>query len=196
MAHRRSGHIRVASESRTAQVVSNGVLGMLLFVIVELMVFAGFISAFTIIRASAMVWPPPDQPRLPFAATAFNTAALLASGYLLYQARRAFQRDREGAQRALLWSMLLGAFFVVFQGYEWVQLIGEGLTLTSSSLGSFFYMIVGLHGLHAIVALGLLVHTWNRLRSGWLVQSQLATAEVFWYFVVGLWPILYLVVYL
>jgi len=196
MAVRRTGHIRVASESRTAQVVPNSVLGMLLFVIVELMVFAGFISAFTIIRAGAMVWPPPDQPRLAVEATALNTAALLLSGFLLYRARRAFQRDPEAAQTPLLWAMLLGGFFVLFQGYEWVRLIGQGLTLTSSSLGSFFYMIVGLHALHAIAALGLLAHTWNRLRGGWLVQSQLATAEVFWYFVVGLWPILYLVVYL
>ena len=196
MAYRRTGHIRVASESRTAQVVSNGVLGMMLFIITESMMFAGLISAFSIMRASAIVWPPPGQPRLPLEATAVNTAALLASGYLLYRARRAFQRDREGALNPLLWSILLGGFFVLFQGYEWVRLIGQGLTLTSSSLGSFFYMIVGLHALHAICALGLLVHTWNRLRSGWLAQSQLATAEVFWYFVVGLWPILYLVVYL
>jgi cytochrome c oxidase subunit 3 len=196
MAYRRTGHIRVASESRTAQVVSNGVLGMMLFIITEAMMFAGLISAFSIVRASAMVWPPPGQPRLPLEATAVNTAALLASGFLLYRARRAFQRDREAALTPLLWSMLLGGFFVLFQGYEWVRLIGQGLTLTSSSLGSFFYMIVGIHALHAICALGLLIHTWNRLRSGWLVQSQLATAEVFWYFVVGLWPILYLVVYL
>jgi len=143
-----------------------------------------------------MVWPPPDQPRLPVEATALNTAALLLSGFLLYRARRVFQRDPEGAQTPLLWAMLLGGFFVLFQGYEWVRLIDQGLTLTSSSLGSFFYMIIGLHGLHAIAALGLLAHTWNRLRGGWLVQSQLATAEVFWYFVVGLWPVLYLVVYL
>jgi cytochrome c oxidase subunit 3 len=196
MAYRRTGHIHIAAESRTAQVVSNGVLGMMLFIITEVMMFAGMISAFSIVRASAIVWPPPGQPRLPLEATAVNTAALLASGFLLYRARRAFQRDRDGALRPLQWSMMLGAFFVLFQGYEWVQLIGQGLTLTSSSLGSFFYLIVGLHALHAICALGLLVYTWNRLRSGWLVQSQLATAEVFWYFVVGLWPVLYLVVYL
>jgi cytochrome c oxidase subunit 3 len=196
VAYRATGHIRVASESRTAQVVSNGVLGMLLFIIVELMTFAGLISAFSIIRASAMVWPPPDQPRLPLEATALNTAALLVSGFFLYRARRVFQRDREGAQTPLLWAILLGGFFVLFQGYEWVRLIGQGLTFTSSNLGSFFYLIVGLHALHAVAALGLLVHTWNRLRGGWLVQSQLATAEVFWYFVVGLWPVLYLVVYL
>ena len=196
VAYRRTGHIRVASESRTAQVVSNGVLGMLLFIITEAMMFAGMISAFSIIKASAMVWPPPGQPRLPFEATAVNTAALLASGFLLYRARKAFQRDREGAQTPLLWAMILGAFFVLFQGYEWVRLIGEGLTLTSSSLGSFFYLIIGLHAIHAVVALGLLAYTWSRLRGGWLVQSQFATVEVFWYFVVGLWPILYLVVYL
>ena len=196
MAQRRTGHIRVAAESRTTQVVSNGVLGMMLFIITEAMMFAGFISAFSIVRASAMVWPPPGQPRLPLEATAVNTAALLASGFLLYRARRVFQSDREAALTPLLWSMLLGGFFVLFQGYEWIRLIGQGLTLTSSTLGSFFYMIIGLHALHAICALGLLVYTWNRLRSGWLAQSQLATAEVFWYFVVGLWPILYLVVYL
>ena len=92
--------------------------------------------------------------------------------------------------------MLLGAFFVVFQGLEWAALIRDGLTLTSSSLGSFFYLIVGMHAAHAVVALGVLVFTWVRLRRGWLASSQLAVAEVFWYFVVGLWPILYLVVYL
>jgi heme/copper-type cytochrome/quinol oxidase subunit 3 len=84
----------------------------------------------------------------------------------------------------------------VFQGVEWVALIGEGLTLTSSNLGSFFYLIVGLHGLHAVAALLLLAYTWRLLRRGWLVSSRLAAAEVFWYFVVGVWPILYLTVYL
>jgi hypothetical protein len=41
-----------------------------------------------------------------------------------------------------------------------------------------------------------LAYAWVRLRRGWLASSQLATAEVLWYFVVGLWPLLYLVVYL
>jgi len=171
-------------------------MGMLIFVISECMLFGGLISAFTIIRSSALVWPPPDQPRLPVAETAFNTAALLASGVCLYLAGRGLARSRERARRPLLAAMLLGAFFVLFQGVEWVRLIADGLTLTSSNLGSFFYLIVGLHGLHAVAALGLLVYTWLRLQRGWLAQSQLATAQVFWYFVVGLWPILYGVVYL
>ena len=188
--------IRIVSESRSEPLVANAVMGMLIFVIAEAMLFAGLISAFTIIRSSAMLWPPPDQPRLPIEETAFNTAALLASGVFLFLARRAFGRDRARTQRALLISMLLGAFFVIFQGIEWLALIGEGLTLTSSNFGSFFYLIVGMHALHAVIALGMLAYTWSRLAQGWLASSQLAAAEVFWYFVVGLWPFLYLVVYL
>ncbi len=192
----RHARIRVVAASRSEPLVASGVMGMLIFVIVEAMLFAGMISAFTIIRSAAMVWPPPSQPRLPIEETAFNTAALLASGVFLFLARRSFGRDRVRTQRALLLSMLLGAFFVIFQGIEWAALIREGLTLTSSNVGSFFYLIVGMHAFHAVIALGLLAYTWSRLTRGWLASSQLAATEVFWYFVVGLWPILYLVVYL
>jgi cytochrome c oxidase subunit 3 len=169
---------------------------MLLFVAAEVMFFAGLISAFTIIRAGAVVWPPPDQPRLPIERTALNTLALLASGVALAFAQRAYSRERRKARTPLLLAMALGAFFVLFQGAEWLALLRQGLTLTSSSLGSFFYLIVGLHALHAVVAIGLLAYAVLRLQRGWLSQSQLATAAIFWYFVVGLWPILYGVVYL
>jgi len=187
--------LRLASESTRSPVVANGVLGMLLFVASETMLFAGMISAFTIIRTSALMWPPPGQPRLPVAQTAVNTAALLLSGVFLYAAQRAYVRDHRRALRPLGIALLLGGFFVLFQGAEWVALVHQGLTLSSSSMGSFFYLIVGMHALHAVAALGFLTVTWLRLRQGWLVQSQLAAAQVFWYFVVGLWPILFLVVY-
>jgi len=165
----RSSRMRVV-ETRTQPLVPSSVMGMLIFVFTEMMLFAGLISAFLIVRSSALVWPPPGQPRLPLEETALNTAALLASGACLLLARRRFQQSRRRARAPLLASMLLGAFFVGFQGVEWVAMIGQGLTLTSSTLGSFFYLIVGMHAVHA-------------------------TAEVFWYFVVGLWPFLYLVVY-
>ncbi|HVN40567.1 MAG TPA: heme-copper oxidase subunit III [Myxococcota bacterium] len=195
-AARTPGRLRLASESRHTPLVASSVLGMLIFVATEVMFFAGLISAFTIIRAETPVWPPPDQPRLPIERTALNTAALLLSGVVLAMAHRAYLRDRRTARAPLLVAMLLGGFFVLFQGAEWISLLRQGLTLTSSSLGSFFYLIVGLHALHAVIAIGLLAYAWLRLQRGWLVQSQLVTAEVFWYFVVGLWPVLYGVVYL
>ncbi len=179
------------------QIIPSAVLGMLIFVMCEVMMFAGLISAFTIVRTSALgAWPPPGQPRLPLEETAINTAALLLSGVLLYVAHRAFKREPARASRPLLVSILLGAFFVVFQGFEWLGLIREGLTLTSSNHGSFFYLIVGMHALHAVAALIVLVLVQLLLMRGRLTHSTFAAAQVFWYFVVGIWPILYLRVYL
>ncbi len=65
-----------------------------------------------------------------------------------------------------------------------------------SALGSFFYLIVGMHALHTVAALGVLARAWLRLERGWLPPTSLAAAEIFWYFVVGVWPILYWRVYL
>ncbi len=161
-----AGRLRLASERQ--QLIPDAVLGMLLFVLIEVMLFAGMISAFAIIKSSAPVWPPLDQPRLPVGETAFNTAALLASGLFLFRARILFERDRGSALRPLGIALGLGALFVLLQGAEWVALVREGLTLTSSSLGSFFYLIVGAHALHAVPAIVLLGRIWLRLRRGWL----------------------------
>ncbi|RIL07293.1 MAG: hypothetical protein DCC71_03575 [Proteobacteria bacterium] len=195
MATYRSSRMQVVADARRTPLVPNGVMGMLIFVMTELMLFGGFLSAFTIIKSGSVVWPPPGQPRLPVEETAFNTALLLLSGAALFATRRAFQRDRAKARLPMLAAMLLAAAFVALQGREWLALLGQGLTLTSSSLGSFFFLIIGLHAFHVAVALAMLVHTFVRLQRGWLASSQLATTEVFWYFVVGVWPAIYAVVY-
>lgn len=195
MRSRGLSNIQVVDGPTRTPVVSDGVLGMLLFILTEIMLFAGMISAFAIAKAGAPVWPPPGQPRLPIEATAVNTLILLASGAVLYLAQRRFSVDRESARRPFFLAFALGSFFVLLQGFEWARLLAQGLTLQSSSLGSFFYLIVGVHALHAVAALLLLGLTGRRMLSGWLHPSQLATSAVLWYFVVGVWPIVYLVVY-
>jgi len=62
--------------------------------------------------------------------------------------------------------------------------------------GSFFYLIVGTHALHAVVAIGFLLWAYLRLCRGSLKPEVFAATQVFWYFVVTLWPIIYLRVYL
>ena len=195
MPPRSQAPLRVMTTTRPPPLLPSAVLGTLIFVIIEGMMFAGLISAYMIIQTTT-VWPPPDQPRLPVEETAINSAALMLSGLLLYVAARAYRKERRAARTPLALSILLGAFFVVFQGVEWAALIGEGLTLTSSTLGSFFYLIVGMHALHAIIALGFLVSSWLLLNRRRLNRSTFAASQVFWYFVVGLWPILYWQVYL
>lgn len=189
--------LRLVTAPRQKPLVDSSILGMLLFVGAEVMFFAGLISAFAIARSAAGPnWPPEGQPRLPAAETALNTAALLLSAATLALASRKFREDRARAKTPLLATLLLGAFFVGFQGLEWVALLRQGLTLTSSQLGSFFYLIVGLHALHAGVALGLLGFSYARLRRMRLARSTFGAAQVFWYFVVGVWPLLYGLVYL
>lgn len=188
--------VQVPSDEAAPRPVANGVLGMLLFIVPETMLFAGLISAFSIVRAQFPLWPPPDQPRLPVENTAINTTALLMSGVMLVLSRQSLWSDARATRMYLTAAMALGAFFVAFQGVEWLALIGQGLTLTSSTLGSFFYLIIGLHGLHAAAAIGLLAYAWVRLQRGWLSPNLLGTAEVLWYFVVAMWPLLYWRVYL
>lgn len=184
--------------ARREPLVSNGVLGMLIFIFTESMFFAGLISAHAIVRSQAagQMWPPFGQPRLPVQETAVNTAALLVSGIVLVIAWFAYRRDHGSAKIPLLLSILLGGFFVWRQGIEWTALLREGLTMQSSSYGGFFYLIVGAHALHAVAALAGMVWAWFRLEKGRLTTTQLATVAAFWYFVVLVWPVLYLKVYL
>jgi cytochrome c oxidase subunit 3 len=190
-----------AIPQRRPVVLENGAIGMLLFVVCEAMMFAGLISAFNIARAGAGgVWPPVGQPRLPLEETAINTIALLISGVLIAAAAHWFKKAESlpdpKVNRALLVGILLGVFFVGFQGVEWVALVREGLTLTSSQHGSFFYLIVGFHGVHAVGAIVFLAVCWGNALRGKLGKSGFSAACVLWYFVVGVWPFLYLTLYL
>ena len=180
---------------RREPLLPNAVMGMLIFIVVEVMTFGGFISAFIIAKAQYNVWPPPNQPRLPVEATGFNTLILIASGVFIYIAGKKFADSQSSSKLWLMLSMLFGGFFVLFQGYEWAQLLAERLTLTSSQYGSFFYMIVGAHAIHAIAALLFLVYLYIQHVKNELTASSLWAGQIFWYFVVGIWPVLYMLVY-
>ncbi len=184
---------------RRRQVVPSSVLGMLIFAVAETMFFAGMISAFTISRANQLPgnWPPPGQPMLPASSTAFNTAALLLSGAVLLFANRAFARGPASTATRVSVSLawVLGVTFVALQGREWQQLLAQGLSVTSSTMGSFFFLIVGAHAVHAIGALlamgGALVAVWR----GTLGRGYFFGVQTFWYFVVLMWPVIYARVY-
>lgn len=176
----------------------DAVIAMVFVIIAEVMLFSGFVSGFAIVKANApgSVWPPPGQPRLPVESTAFNTLLLLASGAVLFYAGRRFREAPASAKAPFLGALLLGSAFVGLQGMEWAALLREGLTLTSSSYGSFFYMIVGCHALHAVTAIAVLAWLLARLHRGTLSTEAFTAGRMFWYFVVLLWPFLYWQVYL
>lgn len=179
-------------------ILPNAVLGVLIIVMSEAMFFAGMISAFVIARAGTPtgMWPPPDQPRLPVEATAVNTAILVFSGIALIVANRYFGRSDRSAKVPMLLAVLGGALFLTGQGYEWVQLIAEGLTMKSSNHGAFFYFTVGAHALHVAFGVTVLAGLFVRLLTGRLTYEVLWAGSIFWYFVVSVWPIIYWQVYL
>jgi heme/copper-type cytochrome/quinol oxidase subunit 3 len=174
------------------------VLGVLIFICTEIMFFGGLMSAFAIVKASAVdgIWPPLGEPLLPAGRTALATLGLLVSAYTLQMAGKAYEESPELARRPLQVTVGLGVAFVLFQVVEWVSLLGQGLTFTSSNHGSFFYFIVGGHGLHVLCGLGVLLLMYRAYEKKELDSDAFWAGRIFWYFVTLLWPFLYYAVYL
>lgn len=178
------------------EAVPSPVLGVLVFIMTEMMFFGGLLSAHSIAATAVPDWPPPNQPLLPIQATAANSLVLLLSGALVYWAGKTWRDNPPRGRQLMLGALVTGVVFVVVQGVEWVALIGQGLTLTTSTHAAFFYTIVGAHALHAIGGLAALTTLFVRLRAGTLTDGGFWAGRLFWYFVVLLWPVIYWRVYL
>ncbi|MBF0353144.1 MAG: heme-copper oxidase subunit III [SAR324 cluster bacterium] len=184
--------------TRSSTPVPSGVVGVLIFIAAEMMFFSALLSAYYIIRAGSPEWPPWGQPRLPVEATAVNTVILLLSAVVLHFAYRHFKHQNKSRTVQLLTvTVLLGMIFVGMQGYEWVKLISFGLTMTSSAYGGVFYLIIGCHGLHVLGGLMALMQLLFKVRNDVAsMHPSFVVPQIFWYFVVALWPLLYVTVYL
>jgi heme/copper-type cytochrome/quinol oxidase subunit 3 len=93
----------------------------------------------------------------------------------------------------------LGLLFLIVQGYEWLRLIGFGLTVSSGVYGATFYTIIGCHGLHvfgAVVWLLAILIQAGRHKFSARRHTPVEICAMYWAFVVGLWPLLYGLVYL
>lgn len=173
---------------------------MLFLLCGETMFFGGLVSAFLILRVTSALWPPPLQPRLPVEVTGVNTLVLLASSVAMLAARRALDRgDARGLVRRLLLAAGLGAAFLLVQGYEWVRLVGYGLTVSSGVYGSTFYTLIGTHAAHVVAAVAWVGVTVLLAARGRFAEGRTGAfraCAIYWHFVVALWPILYVAVYL
>jgi len=197
----------------TTKLISNDVFGMLIFVLTEVMFFVALISTFIVIKGGNGGWDIPENVRLPILNTAFNTLVLVMSGVLLFLAGKKLEsmpvvRDQAsagttnptaielhaGVRTLILRSLLLGAFFVVFQGYEWTRLIAYGLTMKSNIYGACFFLLIGSHGLHALAGVFVLLYLYVKSNKA-VSLNHLRVTQVFWFFIVGIWPFLYYLVY-
>ena len=182
--------------------LSNARLGILVLLGAETMLFSGLIGTFLVFRVGNVTWPPPSHIgiELPRVVTGINTALLLISGYTMFQAWRAIQKDNVKQLRNwLLITGVLGLLFLGIQGSEWVQLIRKGLTLQSGVYGGIFYVLIGCHAVHVMSAVIWLFIVFGMAMAGRFSADRYTgvdTCTIYWIFVVALWPILYVLVYL
>jgi len=187
-------------EERRRSPLHNARLGMLMLLGAETMFFAGLIGSFLLFRVANQVWPPPMLPKLPVLVTLINTLFLLYSAVTMWQARRAMRQGLQARSvMLLLYTTVLGVVFLSIQGYEWAKLIQVGLTLSSGVYGATFYILIGAHALHVLGAVACLLVVLLRAWHGCYRPGRdvgMAVCGMYWFYVVGLWPVLYWLVYL
>ena len=174
------------------------------------MFFAGlFAIYFTLRSTSPDLWESQTSLlTVPFSLV--NTSILVLSSvtcqFGVFAAER--MQPRRTGWKLTQWGMVewffltyaMGAIFVVGQVYEYAVLVSEGLTLSSDSYGSAFYLTTGFHGLHVIGGLVAFLFIIGR---GYAVKNfghKEATSAIvvsyYWHFVDVVWIGLFLIIYI
>jgi cytochrome c oxidase subunit 3 len=173
-------------------------LGMLLFIISEIMLFGAFFTAYFFIRVVADTgWFPVDGKELPKVIAGVNTAVLVSSSFTMHWALEGARRgNRRAMQVGLLTTALLGLSFLAVQINEYVHI---GFAPSDNAQGTIFYGLTGLHGAHVFVGLTLLVMATTRAFRGHFTPKEHRGVEVpgiYWHFVDVMWIVVYSTVYL
>ena len=171
-------------------------LGMLLFIISEVMIFGAFFTAYFFIRVvNPDPWPAPGMT-LPETVAGINTAILLSSSLTIHWALVSVKNgNRFGLKAGMLSTFLLGLTFLFVQINEYVHL---GFGPYQSAQASVFYGLTGLHGAHVFIGLCLLLMITIRAFRGHYSPEAHRGMEVpgiYWHFVDIMWVIVYTTVY-
>ncbi len=143
----------------------------------------------------------PDSVIGAFGLPAINTAILLVSSWTLTIAHHALI---DGNRKSLFWyttiTAVLGAIFLVLQGYEYYEAYNHyGLTLGSGIYGSTFFMLTGFHGLHVTIGTIFLIVMAVRIGKGHFKPENHFAFEAgawYWHFVDVVWLFLFIFVYI
>ena len=181
--------------------LGNPVLGMLLFIVSEIMFFAGLFAAYFNLRTATGIWPPEGNgafelhSEILFPAI-MTTLLVLSSVTCQFAAWRIRRGDRQGMNRALLMTVLLGVIFLIGQAYDYTQL---GFGIADGVFGSTFYVLTGFHGAHVLG--GVLMLTVCLYRGG-LGQfsaqhhDMVEATSIYWHFVDVVWILLFALLYI
>jgi cytochrome c oxidase subunit 3 len=200
-----------------AQQKDASTLGMWIFLITEIMFFGGMFAVYTVYRS----WYPDvfaiASSSLNEIIGAANTAVLLLSSFTMVLAVRAGQL---GQQKMivifLILTLLFGGIFLGVKAYEWNEKFEEhhipgqaafhldGVSPADQGHAQLFFSIyfamTGLHALHMVIGVGLLLTLILQARRGRFSASYYTPVDMaglYWHFVDIIWiflfPLLYLI---
>ena len=187
-------------EAHQSSRIDRQTLGILLFIVSEVMLFGAFFASYFFIRvvANEGAWPP-EPYELPVAVAGVNTAILISSSVTVHWALEGARGgNRRAMQLGLAATWLLGATFLFIQMNEYVHI---GFSVREDAFGSIFYGLTGLHGAHVFV--GLLLLTFANVRAwrghfGPKPEDHLGVEVpgIYWHFVDVMWIIVFTTVYI
>ncbi|MBF2036481.1 MAG: heme-copper oxidase subunit III [Leptolyngbyaceae cyanobacterium T60_A2020_046] len=173
------------------------VLGLLIFLCSEFLMFAGFFVLFLVYRAEAAAWPP-EGTEVELLLPAINTVILVSSSFVIHYGDVAIKKgDVGGLRKWYLITAAMGAVFLCGQIYEYATL---GYGLTTNLFSNCFYLMTGFHGLHVFIGLLLILGVlWRSRREGHYGAEKhtgVEMAEIYWHFVDIVWIVLFSLIYL
>lgn len=177
-------------------------LGMILFIVSEVMFFFSFFWAFFHSSVSPAfniggVWPPTavavmDYSRIPL----LNTVILVSSGATLTWSHYAIlSGDRKESLSGLLYTIILA---IVFTGLQYFEYTNASFNISDSVYGSCFYITTGFHGFHVLIGTCFLIVCLVRLTLHHFTRQHhlgFEAAAWYWHFVDVVWLFLYICVY-
>ena len=172
-------------------------LGMLLFIISEVMVFGAFFTAYFFLRVvNGDQWPA-QGTELPKLVAFVNTCILVSSSFTVHWSLVCARRgNRFGLQASILSTFLLGATFLFIQINEYAHI---GFSPQDHAQGSIFYGLTGLHGAHVTIGLMLLAMvTIRSFRGHYSAEAHrgMEVPGIYWHFVDVMWVIVYTTIYI
>jgi cytochrome c oxidase subunit 3 len=167
------------------------ILGVVIFLSSELMLFAGFLTAYFDLRAAATEWPPPDV-HLDGLEAALGTALLAFSSFTMWRCTHNLARNRFGRSR--LWlgaTIVLAVVFLAIAMHGWHA---ATFSVNTHAYGTLFFSLTGIHALHVAAGIVLLSLLFWGANMAAFNRDQRAGAEaigLYWHFVMGVWILIW-----
>jgi cytochrome c oxidase subunit 3 len=166
-------------------------LGLWIFLGTVTMLFAAFASAY-LVRSAGSDWRAVPMPFILWV----NTAVLAWSSISLEVSRSALKGGSlKAARNWFLVTTGLGLLFLAGQLVAWQDLMVQGFYVPTNPHSSFFYILTGLHGLHLISGVVLLLYVSRRLWTPAKANSRrdlTGLCATYWHFLGLLWIFIFI----